>query len=275
MQKTIFITGSTDGIGLETARMLVSQGHHVLLHGRNPAKLEKVETTLSGLTDGGRVESYAADLSSMAEVEALARVVAKQHASLDVLINNAGVYKTPETITQDGLDVRFAVNTIAPYLLTQRLVPLLESSGRVVNLSSAAQDPVDTEALTGRVRLTDDYEAYAQSKLAITMCSRHIALVLKENGPVFIAVNPGSLLGTKMVKEGIGVAGKDIRIGAEILIRAALSDEFETASGEYFDNDSGQFASPHRDALNAKISARIVQAIETALAESGHPCPLI
>ena len=275
MQKTIFITGSTDGIGLETARMLVSQGHHVLLHGRNPAKLEKVERTLSGLTGGGRVESYAADLSNMAEVEALANVVAKQHASLDVLINNAGVYKTPETITKDGLDVRFAVNTIAPYLLTQRLLPLLESSGRVVNLSSAAQAPVDTEALTGRVRLTDDYEAYAQSKLAITMWSRHIALALKENGPAFIAVNPGSLLGTKMVKEGFGVAGKDIRIGAEILVRAALSDEFETASGEYFDNDSGQFASPHRDALNAKKSERIVQAIETSLAESGHPCPLV
>ena len=267
MQKTILITGSTDGIGLETARMLVMQGHHVLLHGRNPEKLEEVQRTLSGLTDGGRVESYVADLSSMAEVEALARAVAKQHASLDVLINNAGVYKTPETITQDGLDVRFVVNTLAPCLLTKRLLPLLGSSGRVVNLSSAAQAPVDTKALTGRVRLADDYEAYAQSKLAITMWSRHIAHALKENGPVCIAVNPGSLLGTRMVKEGFGVAGKDIRIGAEILLRAALADEFATASGEYFDNDSGQFASPHPDALDPQKSATIVHAIEAVLAE--------
>jgi len=267
MQKTILITGSTDGIGLETARMLVSQGHHVLLHGRNRAKLEKVERTLSGLTDGGRVESYVADLSSMADVEALARVVTKQHASLDVLINNAGVYKTPETITPDGLDVRFAVNTIAPYLLTQRLLPLLESSGRVVNLSSAAQAPVDTEALTGRVRLTDDLTAYAQSKLALTMWSRSMALSLKDEGPAIIAVNPGSLLGTKMVKEGFGVAGKDISIGAEILVRAALADEFETASGQYFDNDSGRFASPHPDALNPQKAEEVVRAIEAVLAD--------
>jgi NAD(P)-dependent dehydrogenase (short-subunit alcohol dehydrogenase family) len=271
MQKTILITGSTDGIGLETARMLVSQGHHVLLHGRNPAKLQKVETMLSGLTGGRRVASYVADLSSMADVEALARAVAKQHASLDVLINNAGVYKTPGTITEDGLDVRFAVNTLAPCLLTQRLLPLLESSGRVINLSSAAQAPVDTKALTGRVRLPDDYEAYAQSKLAITMWSRHVALALKENGPVFIAVNPGSLLGTKMVKEGFGVAGGDIRIGAKILVRAALADEFATASGEYFDNDSGQFASPHPDALNPQKSATIVRAIEAVLAGITQP----
>ena len=267
MQKTILITGSTDGIGLETARMLVSQGHHVLLHGRNPAKLEEVENTLSALPGGGDVESYLADLSRMADVEALANEVVKQHGKLDILINNAGVYKTAETITRDGLDVRFAVNTIAPYLLTQRLLPLLESSGRVINLSSAAQAPVDTEALTGRVRLPDDYEAYAQSKLAITMWSRHMALALKENGPVFIAINPGSLLGTKMVKEGFGVAGKDIRIGAEILLRAALEDEFATASGQYFDNDSGQFASPHPDALDPQKSATIVHAIEAVLAE--------
>jgi len=194
MQKTILITGSTDGIGLETARMLVSEGHHVLLHGRNPAKLEEVEKTLSALTGGGDIESYVADLSRMADVEALANEVVKQHGKLDILINNAGVYITPETITPDGLDVRFAVNTLAPCLLTQRLLPLLESSGRVISLSSAAQTPVDTEALTGRVRLPDDYEAYAQSKLAITMWSRHMALAFKENGPVFIAVNPGSLL---------------------------------------------------------------------------------
>ena len=267
MQKTILITGSTDGIGLETARMLVSQGHHVLLHGRNPEKLQATKTTLSGMTGGGRIESYAADLSNMAEVEALASVVARQQARLDVLINNAGVYKAPGTITRDGLDVRFAVNTIAPYLLTQRLLPLLDASGRVVNLSSAAQAPVDAEALTGQLRLPDDYEAYAQSKLAITMWSRHIALALGQDGPVFIAVNPGSLLGTKMVKEGFGVAGGDIRIGAQILVQAALADEFASASGQYFDNDSGEFASPHPDALDPQKTETVVRAIEAVLAE--------
>ncbi len=266
MQKTILVTGSTDGIGLETARMLVSLGHNVLLHGRSPAKLEKVGRTLSALRDGGRVESYVSDLSRMADVEALAKAVAEKHVKLDVLINNAGVYSAPDHITQDGLDVRFAVNTIAPYLLTQRLLPLFGASGRVINLSSAAQSTVDPEALTGRRKLSDG-AAYAQSKLALTMWSRSMALLLKGDGPAIIAVNPGSMLGSKMVKQAFGVAGGDLRIGAEILCRAALSDEFAVASGQYFDNDSGQFSSPHPDALNPQKCEEIIRVIEAVLAE--------
>ena len=265
MQKTILITGSTDGIGLETAKILASQGHHLLLHGRNPTKLEDVLKTLSGLTGSGRIESYVADLSRLSEVEALAKSVIEHHDKLDVLVNNAGVLKTPDPITQDGLDVRFVVNTIAPYLLTQRLLPLLGTSGRVINLSSAAQSPVDPKALAGHVHLPA-MAAYSQSKLAITMWSRSMALLLKDKGPVIVAVNPGSLLATKMVKEGFGMAGNDIRIGADILVRAALSDEFATASGLYFDNDSQQFASPHSDALDPKKSAEILRSIEAVLA---------
>ena len=265
-QKTILITGSTDGIGLETAKMLVSLGHSVLLHGRNAAKLKEVEKALSGLPDGGRVESYVSDLSCMAEVVALAKAVADKHAKLDVLINNAGVYRVAELVSQDGLDTRFAVNTIAPYLLTQRLLPQLGASGRVINLSSAAQAPVDPEALAGRLEMSDG-AAYAQSKLAITMWSRSMALALKDDGPVIIAVNPGSMLGSKMVKEAYGVTGGDLRIGAEILCRAALSDEFAAASGQYFDNDIGQLTSPHPDALNPQKSEEIVRVIEAALAE--------
>lgn len=266
MKKTILITGATDGIGLATARMLAPQGHQLLLHGRNPAKLAELQKTLSALPESGRVESYLADLSRMADVVALAKAVAEKHSTLDVLINNAGVFKTPNPVTQDGLDVRFAVNTIAPYLLTQRLLPLLGKSGRVINLSSAAQSPVDPEALTGQARLSDG-AAYAQSKLAITMWSRSMALSLKDNGPVIIAVNPGSMLGSKMVKEAFGVAGGDIRIGADILCRAALAGEFQTASGQYFDNDSGRFAAPHSDALDSRKSEEIVGIIETILAK--------
>ena len=267
MQETILITGSTDGIGLETAKMLFQAGHHVLLHGRNQAKLEDAEKTLSALPGGGRVESYVADLSRMADVETLAKAVAELYAALDVLINNAGVYAAPDSITKDGLDVRFAVNTIAPYLLTRRLLSLLGTSGRVVNLSSAAQSPVDPEALAGRVRLSDG-AAYAQSKLALTMWSRSMALALKDDGPAIIAVNPGSMLGSKMVKEAFGVAGGDLRIGADILTRAALVDEFAAASGQYFDNDSGRFASPHPDALDPRKCEEVVRVIETVLAEA-------
>jgi NAD(P)-dependent dehydrogenase (short-subunit alcohol dehydrogenase family) len=266
MQKTILITGATDGIGLETSKALVGLGHKLLLHGRNPAKLEAVCKAFSSLTAGAASEYYVADLSDMAEVEALAKAVAEKHSKLDVLINNAGVYSTPDPITQDGLDVRFAVNTIAPYLLTKRLLPLIESSGRVINLSSAAQAPVDPEALVGRVKLSDG-TAYAQSKLAITMWSRSMALSLSGDGPAIIAVNPRSMLGRKMVKEAYGVAGGDLRIGADILCRAALSDEFADASGRYFDNDTGQFASPHPDAQNIQKREAIVRVIEAVLAE--------
>ena len=203
----------------------------------------------------------------MEDVQALAKSVIERQDKLDVLINNAGVYSSPELVTQDGLDARFAVNTIAPYLLMQKLIPLLGAAGRVINLSSAAQSPVNPQAPTEPPGLSDG-EAYAQSKLALTMWSRSIALALKDNGPAIIAVNPGSMLGSKMVKDAFGVAGGDIRIGADILTRAALSNEFATASGQYFDNDSGQFASPHPDALDPVKSAEVVAVIEAVLAKT-------
>jgi len=246
--------------------MLFHSGHQVLLHGRNQAKLEEAERTLCGLPGGGRVESYLCDLSRMAAVEALAKAVAEKHAELDVLINNAGVYNAPDPVTEDGLDVRFAVNTFAPYLLTQRLMPLLGRFARVINLSSAAQSPVNPKALAGQVHLSAG-AAYAQSKLAITQWSRTLALSLDDQGPAIIAVNPGSMLGSKMVKQAFGVAGGDIRIGAEILCRAALDDEFAAASGQYFDNDSGRFAAHHPDALDARKCQEIVGVIEAVLRE--------
>lgn len=266
MAKTVLVTGSTDGIGLATARTLVSHGHHVLLHGRNRRKLEDATRALSALPNGGQVEGHLADLSRMNEVATLAAAVAAEHASLDALINNAGVYRAAAA-TPDGLDPRFAVNTIAPYLLTQRLLPLLGASGRVVNVSSAAQAPVDLEAMAGRGTLSDS-AAYAQSKLALTMWSRSLALSFDGDGPIIIAVNPGSMLGTKMVKQAFGVTGADIGIGADILVRAALADEFAAASGQYFDNDTGQFAAPHPDARDPHKLNGVVRVIEEILASA-------
>ena len=261
MQKLILITGSTDGIGLETARKLSTKGHNILLHGRSPAKLDAAKRML-----GGDAEGYVADLSKMPDVEELAKSVTAMHKKIDVLINNAGVFKTPDPVTADGLDVRFVVNTLAPYALTQRLLPLMDPSGRIINVSSAAQAPVNLKALAGQARLTD-MDAYAQSKLAITIWSCELAEKLSD-GPVVVAVNPGSLLASKMVKEGFGVDGNDLSIGADILDRAALSDEFATASGKYFDNDAGRFAEPHPDALDPRKSKEIMSAIEEILANA-------
>ncbi|NGN97120.1 SDR family NAD(P)-dependent oxidoreductase [Grimontia sp. S25] len=265
MTKTILITGATDGIGLETAKLLASQGHNILLHGRSAAKLENAKAQVQGIAGVGNVETYLADLSNLKDVEKFADEVVANHTSLDVLINNAGIFRTSSPITEDGFDVRFVVNTIAPYLLTKHLLTLLGREGRVVNLSSAAQAPVNISAMKGGVRVGDEFSAYAQSKLAITMWTQKLASDLGADGPMLVAVNPGSMLGSKMVTEGFGVAGGDIGIGADILARASLSDEFADASGKYYDNDSHRFAAPHSEAANgAKVDA-VVEAIESLI----------
>lgn len=270
MRKTIFITGATDGIGLATAKMFAAQGHNLLIHGRNSDKLKDTKAQLATIKNVGTVQTYLADLSIVSEVKALANTVKSEQNNIDVLINNAGVFKVPNPITQDGLDVRFIVNTIAPYILTQELVPLLrETSGnnsRVINLSSAAQAPVDIDALLGNKQLSD-MEAYSQSKLAITMWTERFAEQYKDNGPIFFAVNPGSLLASKMVKEGFGVAGHDITIGATILMRLSLEEALAEFSGQYFDNDSGKFSLPHPDGLHLPKSEKIIEVIENMLAE--------
>ncbi|MBY5991803.1 SDR family NAD(P)-dependent oxidoreductase [Ferrimonas balearica] len=264
MSKTLLITGATDGIGLATAKMLVAQGHKVLVHGRNPAKLESVAEQLNGL-GGQPVETYRADLSRLSEAVALAEAVKARHDHLDVLINNAGVFNASEPVTEEDLELRFVVNTLAPYLLARHLKSVMDGSGRVVNLSSAAQSSVDLDALNGKKALSDG-AAYAQSKLALTMWSRQLGLNLGPKDPIIVAVNPASLLGSKMVNEAFGVAGGDLNIGADILVRAALSEEFANASGQYFDNDAGRFGPPHADALDSAKSAAVVSAIEALLA---------
>lgn len=262
MSKTILLTGATDGIGRKTAEVLAAEGHHLLLHGRNPQKLTRLASELSP----ARVNTYVADLSDLAQVDELSNAVRRDFESLDVLINNAGVFVAPDVITKDRLDLRFVVNTIAPYQLTRALLPLLGARGRVINLSSAAQDAVDLDALSGERLGLSDRAAYGQSKLAITAWTRVMAQSLGEAGPLIVSVNPGSLLATKMVKDAFGVPGGDIAIGADILRRAALSDEFEGAQGQYFDNDAGRFAPPHPAALDDEHAVAIVKTIEDVLA---------
>jgi len=261
MKKTILITGSTDGIGFATANALSSLGHTVLLHGRSAGKLASAKAHLSDQ----HIETYQADLSRLEDVYSLASQIRKKHTKLDVIINNAGVYMVPVVISEDGLDVRYMVNTIAPYLLTKELLPLLTPSSRVVNLSSAAQAPVLAAELSAPSQLVDGM-VYAKSKLALTMWSRHLATTLGEQGPIIVAVNPKSFLGSKMVKEAYGVSGGNLQDGADILAKAALSDEFANASGLYFDNDIGQFSDPHPDALDAQKNAEISLAIDKILA---------
>lgn len=263
MAKRILITGATDGIGLTAAKMLATSGHELLLHGRNSEKMEKVIEVIKEIDSNLKVKGYLADFSILADVKNMADQVLADNEHIDVLINNAGIYVARNTETVDGLELRFAVNTIAPYLLTQLLLPIMNETGRVVNLSSAAQAPVSIEALTEARRMSND-SAYAQSKLGITIWTVQMAKKWADEGgrPSVVAVNPKSFLGSKMVKEAYGTAGHDIRIGGDILCRATLGEEFEDASGKYFDNDRGIFAMPHPDALDDEIGGEMVKALD-------------
>lgn len=268
MQKTILLTGATDGIGYETAKILASQGHILVLHGRNEAKLAHLKEALVQLNNAAVIETCQADLSNLSDVSKLASKIKQNHSSIDVLINNAGVFKTTHPIADTGHDVRFIVNTIAPYLLTRQLLPLLDTQGRIINLSSAAQAPVNLDALKGHQSLSDS-DAYAQSKLAITMWTFQLAKSLGEEAPSMIAVNPASFLGSKMVKEAYGSEGKDLSIGANILVKAALSDNFAGMTCRYFDNDIGNWSQPHSDALDETKNKKLIDVIDDVLSKIG------
>lgn len=261
MTKTILITGATDGIGLETAKMMAPEGHTLLLHGRSQKKLLAAMDAVSSIAGVGTLKPYRADLSILSEVDALANQIKRDFKSIDVLINNAGVFKMSEPITQSGYDARFIVNVVAPYQLTKALLPMMTSDGRVVNLSSAAQAPIDLESFLQK-KILPDSSAYAQSKLGLTMWSIEMAKDRGPNGPTIVAINPASFLGSKMVKEAYGREGNDLRIGADILTRAALSSEFETANGLYYDNDRKSFSQPHPDALISAKNKRLIEALD-------------
>lgn len=266
-RKTIVITGATGGIGFATAKRLAELGHTLLLHGRSEEKLHQIQAELQLAPSASRIEYFCADLSDLAQVQTLAHQIAEKQGHIDVLINNAGVFKSSQPIVGHGRDLRFVVNTVAPYLLAKLLRPRMPADGRVVNLSSAAQSSVSWAAFAGEQPLGDG-DAYAQSKLAITMWTAYLAQHAWKSGPNLIAVNPASFLGSQMVKDAYGVAGKDLGIGGDILLRAALSEDFAAASGRYYDNDHGRFAEPHRDALNPQLGEKLVAEMESMLRQA-------
>lgn len=248
MIKTVLITGSTDGIGKLTAKKVAESGHKLYLHGRNPDKLQSTISELRSLTKNDSIEGFVADFSSLDAVADMAGQIKKTIPSLDVLINNAGVYKSAKATNASGLDLRIVVNYLAPYKLTLELLNLLKASKtRIINLSSAAQAPVSTTVLSGQEQLPV-HASYAQSKLAIAMWSMHLAATESELN--VIAVNPGSLLNTNMVREGFGFHQAPADVGANILYKLAISDQYKNDSGKYFDNDRGGFGHIHPSGQN-------------------------
>ncbi|MEO1731368.1 MAG: SDR family NAD(P)-dependent oxidoreductase [Pseudomonadota bacterium] len=270
--KTILITGSTDGIGKGAARALAEQGHRVLLHGRSAEKLAAAKAEIADDVPSAQLGTYQADLVNPAEVVALAKAVASDHAQIDALLNNAGIVKSSDPVSASGHDARYLVNTFAPIILTRNLMDCLGPDARVVSTSSAAQAPIVEAHLTGAEPIDDDFKAYSQSKLALTMWSRRMAAVHPQ-GPSFYAVNPGSLLATKMVTQGFGMEGNDPTKGYRILTEGAVGALFDGHSGEYFDNDAGNplgdWGPPHADALDDAKCDAVLALIDAELEKLG------
>lgn len=261
MSKIIVITGSTDGIGKLAAIKLAKDGYHIYLHGRNPEKLARVIAEVKEASSNENIDGFVGDFSDISAVRSMVEAVKKKLSKIDVLINNAGIFKSPIDKTKDGLDIRFAVNYFAPYILTNALLPLIESGNdkRIINLSSAAQSSVRIGALNGQANVNAS-EAYAQSKLALTMWSFNLAKA--QNDISVIAVNPGSLLNTRMANEAYGQHWSPATKGSDILYELAVSEEYENVTGQYFDNDKGNpkgiFSNAHSDAYNETLISELL-----------------
>ncbi len=244
---SILITGSTDGIGKLAAEQLIAQGHTVYLHGRNKAKMESLISTLQSEHSSTTFQGFIGDLSQPEEIRQLATMVSTQVPNLDVLIHNAGVYKSAERTNSQGIDLRYMVNYIAPVVLTSAWAGLLSRSQhrRLINLSSAAQAPVSLEALQGRSSLTNS-EAYAQSKLALTSWSFQIGA--DNTDWSVVALNPGSLLDTKMAREAFDQSWSEATKGSEKICELALATELQDSPYAYYDNDAPGYGRAHPDA---------------------------
>ncbi|WP_111707385.1 SDR family NAD(P)-dependent oxidoreductase [Lutibacter citreus] len=265
MSKTILITGSTDGIGKLTAIKLANEGHTIYVHGRNAKKLSATISEIKEITKNEHINGFVADFSDLDAVKQMANQVRKEVPTLDVLINNAGIYNSASVSNNKGLDMRFVINYFAPYVLTNELLPLLKKSdsSRVISLSSAAQAPVSLQTLAG-VENESEGATYAQSKLALTMWNFYLAK--KEPTIIVIPVNPGSLLNTKMVQEAFGNSWSSADKGADILFELATSEDHKNNSGKYFDNDQGSYGNAHPDAYNEAKIEQLIEFTEKVLA---------
>ncbi|GKZ16392.1 SDR family oxidoreductase [Haladaptatus sp. T7] len=244
------ITGGTSGIGRETALALADRGASVAIVGRNRKRGRRVAREIDARNGDGWAELYIADFASRKSVRNLAVAFRDRHDRLDVLVNNAGTFRHRRSETGDGIEATFAVNHLAPFLLTHLLVDTLVESApaRVVTVTSELHErgTIDFSDL-GRERDYDGMEAYSQSKLANVLFTRELAERLRGTGVTATAVNPGFVPGTGFTREAsirnrllLGLFSvlplpftKNVEEGAETVIEAAASPEFSDVTGEY------------------------------------------
>ena len=264
--KIALITGATDGIGLETARQLLRRGWHVLIHGRNKDKAGDIAVAVVREIEGSQATAVWGDLSDMAEVRELSRQVAARTPTLDVLINNAGLYERHRRLTVDGLEATMAVNHFAPFLLTRRLLPQLGAApaARIITVSSIAHQSgsLDVNDLT-LARRYDAYAAYAASKLANVLFTLELAKRLAGTHITANALHPG-VIGTKLLHAAFAITGASVEAGARTSVYLATSEKVTGVSGKYFDDC--RETHPSAAAHDAELAERLWAASERALA---------
>ena len=247
--KTVLVTGGTGGIGRATALRLASMGARVGITGRDAGRTQRAAAELSSESANGTVDAFAADMSSQAEVRRLAKEVLATYPRLDVLVNNAGGFWSHRHVTADGLEHTFALNHLAPFLLTRLLLDrLIESApARIVTVSSGAQSmgTINFDDLMGERKYSGS-TAYNQSKLANVMFTYELARRLVGTGVTATALHPG-MTNTSFSAEDPSRAFaplvmvmrpfmKKPQRGADTPVFLASSPAAEGLTGQYFAN---------------------------------------
>jgi NAD(P)-dependent dehydrogenase (short-subunit alcohol dehydrogenase family) len=249
-EQTILITGATDGLGKALATELAREGAAILLHGRDDERGERAIAEIRDGTGNERLAWQRADLSSLDEVREMAGRIESEHDRLDALVNNAGIGTSgpgdgERVESADGYELRFAVNYLAPFLLTRRLEPLLGSSApaRIVNVSSAGQAPIDFDD----VMLENGYsgvQAYCQSKLAQIMFTFDFAEEHRGDGVTSNCLHPATYMPTKMVRAAGVNPASSLEEGVRATLRLVADPELDEITGRYFDGEQETRAHP-------------------------------
>jgi NAD(P)-dependent dehydrogenase (short-subunit alcohol dehydrogenase family) len=267
--KTVFITGSTDGVGRYVAKQLAAQGAKLLIHGRDGARggglVEEIRRA-----GGAAPAFYQADLSSLAEVRKLAERVLADTDRLDVFVSNAGIGSQNEgpqrQVSRDGHELRFAVNYLAGFLLAHLLLPRLKASApaRIVNVASLGQHPIDFDD----VMITKNYSgsrAYAQSKLAQIMFTIDLAEALKGSGVTVNSLHPATYMNTTMVRAGGITPISTVEQGGEAILHLISGDDVVDKSGLFFNGMNEMKANPQAYDHDARHRLRELSARLTGL----------
>lgn len=239
------VTGATDGLGRAVAERLAEMGATVHIHGRGADKLAATAREIVAATGNQEVHAHRADFASLAEVGALAEEIAALPA-LHVLINNAGIGAgLPDSPDReesaDGLELRFAVNYLASFVLTTRLLPLLERSApsRIVMVASLGQASLDFDDPQLERSLYEGRRAYAQSKLAQISFANELAYRLPTNAGVTVnSLHPATFMPTKIVLAERGTSVDALDRGVDATIRLALDPTLDDVTGRFFDRET-------------------------------------